>query len=79
MGGVEILFVFAAVMGVTFVIWLFVNANNSEYDTETDSTEDSRSEVTPTPSPHLVAEFELLARRSEEKRNRLNIGSYSSL
>jgi hypothetical protein len=50
MGGVEILVVFAVVMGIAFALRWVVNANNSEYDTETDSTENPSPAVTPVPS-----------------------------
>jgi hypothetical protein len=42
MGGVEILVIFAVVMGITFALWWVTNAGqNSECDAETESSEDS--------------------------------------
>ena len=41
MSGVEFLVVFAVVIGFAGLFWLYVKANNSEYETKTDSVEDS--------------------------------------
>ena len=52
------------VVAIVCVIWYVIQIlggyfSTEKCGTETDSTDDSRSEVTPTPSPHFVAEFEL--------------------
>jgi Na+-transporting methylmalonyl-CoA/oxaloacetate decarboxylase gamma subunit len=52
------------VVAIVCVIWYVSQIlggyfSTEKCGTETDSTEDSRSEVTPAPSPHFVAEFEL--------------------